>query len=106
MARSTEVRPVIKLRSIRGTGYTYVTRKNRCTNPDRFGAEQVRPRRGAGTSSSARNVDAHDPAAGRSQSLLATLPGVASRVELAPRESLVALMLSPLRACGPSPFPG
>jgi hypothetical protein len=29
MTRQTEVRPVIKLRSTAGTGYTYVTRKNR-----------------------------------------------------------------------------
>ncbi|WP_229070252.1 50S ribosomal protein L33 [Actinoplanes sp. DH11] len=36
MARSTDVRPVIKLRSTAGTGYTYVTRKNRRTNPDRL----------------------------------------------------------------------
>ncbi|WP_328471469.1 50S ribosomal protein L33 [Actinoplanes sp. NBC_00393] len=36
MARSTDIRPVIKLRSTAGTGYTYVTRKNRRTNPDRL----------------------------------------------------------------------
>lgn len=36
MARSTEIRPVIKLRSTAGTGYTYVTRKNRRNNPDRL----------------------------------------------------------------------
>lgn len=36
MARSTDVRPVIKLRSTAGTGYTYVTRKNRRSNPDRL----------------------------------------------------------------------
>ncbi len=36
MARSTDVRPVIKLRSTAGTGYTYVTRKNRRTQPDRI----------------------------------------------------------------------
>ncbi|MFU0442255.1 50S ribosomal protein L33 [Streptomyces sp. CAI-155] len=35
MAR-TDVRPVIKLRSTAGTGYTYVTRKNRRNNPDRM----------------------------------------------------------------------
>ncbi|MFG2504436.1 50S ribosomal protein L33 [Streptomyces rubiginosohelvolus] len=35
MARN-EVRPVIKLRSIAGTGYTYVTRKNRRNDPDRM----------------------------------------------------------------------
>lgn len=36
MARSTELRPVIKLRSTAGTGFTYVTRKNRRNNPDRM----------------------------------------------------------------------
>ncbi len=35
MARN-EVRPIIKLRSTAGTGYTYVTRKNRRTHPDRL----------------------------------------------------------------------
>ena len=32
----TEVRPIIKLRSTAGTGYTYVTRKNRRNDPDRM----------------------------------------------------------------------
>lgn len=27
MSRSTDIRPVVKLRSTAGTGYTYVTRK-------------------------------------------------------------------------------
>ncbi|WP_326551703.1 50S ribosomal protein L33 [Micromonospora sp. NBC_01813] len=36
MARQTDVRPVIKLRSTEGTGYTYVTRKNRRNDPDRL----------------------------------------------------------------------
>ncbi|MFJ8077560.1 50S ribosomal protein L33 [Streptomyces sp. NPDC096176] len=35
MAR-TELRPVIKLRSTAGTGFTYVTHKNRRNNPDRL----------------------------------------------------------------------
>ncbi|GGK94276.1 50S ribosomal protein L33 [Sphaerisporangium melleum] len=35
MARN-DVRPVIKLRSTAGTGYAYVTRKNRRTQPDRL----------------------------------------------------------------------
>ncbi|MBV6698255.1 50S ribosomal protein L33 [Kitasatospora aureofaciens] len=35
MARS-ELRPVIKLRSTAGTGYAYVTRKNRRNDPDRM----------------------------------------------------------------------
>jgi large subunit ribosomal protein L33 len=36
MARSTEIRPIVKLRSSVGTGYTYVTRKNRRNDPDRL----------------------------------------------------------------------
>lgn len=35
MTRS-ELRPVVNLRSTAGTGYTYVTRKNRRTDPDRM----------------------------------------------------------------------
>ncbi|KOY56211.1 50S ribosomal protein L33 [Streptomyces sp. XY332] len=35
MARN-EVRPIVKLRSTAGTGYTYVTRKNRRSAPDRM----------------------------------------------------------------------
>ncbi|RZS44690.1 LSU ribosomal protein L33P [Herbihabitans rhizosphaerae] len=35
MARN-DVRPIIKLRSTAGTGYTYVTRKNRRNDPDRM----------------------------------------------------------------------
>lgn len=35
MARN-EVRPIVKLRSTAGTGYTYVTRKNRRSDPDRM----------------------------------------------------------------------
>ncbi|MFD4941956.1 50S ribosomal protein L33 [Streptomyces sp. NPDC058239] len=34
MARN-ELRPVIRLRSTAGTGYTYVTRKNRRNDPER-----------------------------------------------------------------------
>ncbi len=34
MATQQDVRPIIKLRSTAGTGYTYVTRKNRRNNPD------------------------------------------------------------------------
>ena len=36
MAKQQDVRPIIKLRSTAGTGYTYVTRKNRRNNPDRL----------------------------------------------------------------------
>ena len=35
MARN-EIRPIVKLRSTAGTGYTYVTRKNRRNDPDRL----------------------------------------------------------------------
>jgi large subunit ribosomal protein L33 len=35
VARS-ELRPITKLRSTAGTGYTYVTRKNRRNDPDRM----------------------------------------------------------------------
>lgn len=35
MARN-EIRPVIKLRSTAGTGFTYVTKKNRRSDPDRL----------------------------------------------------------------------
>jgi large subunit ribosomal protein L33 len=31
-----EARPIVKMRSTAGTGYTYVTRKNRRNNPDRL----------------------------------------------------------------------
>ncbi|MDS0137068.1 MULTISPECIES: 50S ribosomal protein L33 [unclassified Amycolatopsis] len=36
MAKSTDVRPIVKLRSTAGTGYTYVTKKNRRNDPDRM----------------------------------------------------------------------
>lgn len=36
MAKKSDIRPIIKLRSTAGTGYTYVTRKNRRNNPDRL----------------------------------------------------------------------
>jgi large subunit ribosomal protein L33 len=42
MARS-ELRPVVKLRSTAGTGYTYVTRKNRRTTPDRVTLRKYDP---------------------------------------------------------------
>ncbi|MFC5162891.1 50S ribosomal protein L33 [Nonomuraea angiospora] len=42
MARN-EVRPVIKLRSTAGTGYTYVTRKNRRNTPDRLALRKYDP---------------------------------------------------------------
>ncbi|GIH95714.1 50S ribosomal protein L33 [Planobispora siamensis] len=42
MARN-ELRPVIKLRSSAGTGYSYVTRKNRRTTPDRLTLSKYDP---------------------------------------------------------------
>lgn len=36
MASRTELRPIIKLVSSAGTGFTYVTRKNRRATPDRM----------------------------------------------------------------------
>jgi large subunit ribosomal protein L33 len=42
MARN-ELRPVIKLRSTAGTGYTYVTRKNRRNNPGRLTLRKYDP---------------------------------------------------------------
>ena len=36
MAKSTDIRPVVKLKSTAGTGYTYVTRKNRRNDPNRL----------------------------------------------------------------------
>ena len=35
MASTTDLRPIIKLRSTAGTGFTYVTRKSRRNSPDR-----------------------------------------------------------------------
>jgi large subunit ribosomal protein L33 len=42
MARN-ELRPVVKLRSTAGTGYTYVTRKNRRNDPDRLTLRKYDP---------------------------------------------------------------
>ena len=36
MAKAQDIRPIIKLRSTAGTGYTYVTKKNRRNDPDRL----------------------------------------------------------------------
>ncbi|MDX8034708.1 50S ribosomal protein L33 [Lentzea sp. BCCO 10_0856] len=36
MAKSTDIRPIIKMRSTAGTGFTYVTRKNRRNDPNRL----------------------------------------------------------------------
>lgn len=43
MARAQDLRPVIKLRSTAGTGYTYVTRKNRRNTPDRLRLRKFDP---------------------------------------------------------------
>jgi len=40
---ASELRPVIKLRSTAGTGFTYVTRKNRRNNPDRLRLRKFDP---------------------------------------------------------------
>ena len=42
MARN-DIRPIIKLKSTAGTGYTYVTRKNKRTNPDRITLKKFDP---------------------------------------------------------------
>jgi large subunit ribosomal protein L33 len=38
-----EIRPAVKLRSAAGTGYTYVTRKNRRSDPDRMSLRKYDP---------------------------------------------------------------
>lgn len=43
-AKHTTLRPVIKLRSTAGTGYTYVTRKNRRNDPERLSLRKYDPR--------------------------------------------------------------
>ncbi|SFS55463.1 50S ribosomal protein L33 [Saccharopolyspora flava] len=43
MAKSTDTRPVIKLRSTAGTGFTYVTTKNRRNTPDRVRLRKYDP---------------------------------------------------------------
>lgn len=42
MARD-QLRPVVRLRSTAGTGYTYVTRKNRHNDPDRLTLRKYDP---------------------------------------------------------------
>ncbi|MER5863588.1 50S ribosomal protein L33 [Kitasatospora sp. NPDC002040] len=42
MARN-ELRPVVRLRSTAGTGWTYVTRKNRRNDPDRLALRKYDP---------------------------------------------------------------
>ncbi|HAF72010.1 MAG TPA: 50S ribosomal protein L33 [Corynebacterium variabile] len=38
-----DIRPIIKLKSTAGTGYTYVTRKNKRNNPDRITLKKFDP---------------------------------------------------------------
>jgi len=42
MARN-DIRPIIKLKSTAGTGYTYVTRKNKRNSPDRITLKKFDP---------------------------------------------------------------
>ncbi|AIN82748.1 MULTISPECIES: 50S ribosomal protein L33 [Bacteria] len=42
MARN-DIRPIIKLKSTAGTGYTYVTRKNKRNTPDRITIKKYDP---------------------------------------------------------------
>lgn len=42
-SRSTENRPIVTLRSTAGTGFTYVTRKNRRNDPDRLVLKKFDP---------------------------------------------------------------
>jgi large subunit ribosomal protein L33 len=43
MAKHNDIRPIIKLRSTVGTGFTYVTRKNRRNDPDRLTMRKYDP---------------------------------------------------------------
>lgn len=43
MARHNDVRPLVRLRSTAGTGYTYVTRKNRRNDPERLSLRKFDP---------------------------------------------------------------
>lgn len=43
MAKKSDVRPIVKLRSAGGTGYTYVTTKNRRNTPDRLVMKKYDP---------------------------------------------------------------
>ncbi|MDP9800461.1 large subunit ribosomal protein L33 [Arcanobacterium wilhelmae] len=43
MAKAADVRPIIKMVSTAGTGYTYVTKKNRRNTPDRLVLKKYDP---------------------------------------------------------------
>lgn len=42
--RGNDLRPIVKLRSTAGTGFPYVTRKNRRNDPDRLRLRKYDPR--------------------------------------------------------------
>jgi large subunit ribosomal protein L33 len=42
-SKAKDSRPIIKLRSTAGTGYTYVTRKNRRNDPERMSLRKFDP---------------------------------------------------------------
>ncbi len=42
--KGNDLRPIVKLRSTAGTGFTYVTRKNRRNDPDRLVMRKYDPR--------------------------------------------------------------
>lgn len=42
--RGSDIRPIVKLRSTAGTGFTYVTKKNRRNDPDRLVLRKYDPR--------------------------------------------------------------
>lgn len=44
MAKRNDVRSTVKLRSTAGTGFTYMTTKNRRNTPDRLTARKFDPR--------------------------------------------------------------
>ena len=43
MAKERDIRPIIKMRSTAGTGYTYVTKKKRRNDPDRIALMKYDP---------------------------------------------------------------
>jgi large subunit ribosomal protein L33 len=43
-SKGSDIRPIIRLRSTAGTGFTYVTRKNRRNDPDRMVLRKFDPR--------------------------------------------------------------
>lgn len=42
-SKAKDLRPIIKLKSTAGTGYTYVTRKNKRNTPDRITIKKYDP---------------------------------------------------------------